>query len=299
MSALFLCVVTLIGTIASAQEPPKGEPNHYLGGHYYLPTTAARQPFITSQMTLSFGGIWGTVPSRFINRERELELAGVTPLISYQAQVMSWLALNAGLSGNSIFGTDTASAIDYGASANYNARVGALAKLYQSDTMILSFGFDLFRGETISPSPAAAIRRTINNLLADSDDPLTDRAVQITYRPDFRFAWTFSPLMAMTANLGLSSEANSLNEVKTNSTRLLSDIGLDFNLGRLIGIPIGAKLNYERRDPLNNEGSRTQITTVGVFETYSDRFNFGVEAGSYRKEGFDGNQVSFITRYVY
>jgi hypothetical protein len=154
--------------------------------------------------------------------------------------------------------------------------------------------------ETVATSPAATLRRAVRSAADGEEFPFSDETVRSIFIPDLRFAWTFSPFVGLNASLAAASIAKSINEVSSNSTRLSGGVGLDFNFKPVIRIPIGAKINFERIDSSGDDGARVDIWSAGLYETYSERFNFGAEYGR-ATGGSETNASRFmiVSRYVY
>ncbi len=301
MKPVLLFLLTLgLAAPALAQKEPTGSPNHLMGGHYYLPSLTAKQPFITSQLTSGLGVLYGEYPGTILGQTRDIKIAGVKPVFHYQGALNNWIALSAGITGNALVGLDGASVVSFGASTAYEGRFGALVRLLRTESMTLALGFTYIRAESISASPAVTIRRAVKSALNGDDLPFGDETVRSIYQPDLRFAWTFSPFMGMTASLAAASAAKSVNDVGSNSTRVSAGLGLDFNFKPVIRIPIGAKLNFERIEARGDDDARADVFSAGLYETYSERFNFGAEFGKATgSSDTNATRVMIVSRYVY
>lgn len=274
-------------------------PRNVLGGHRYLPSYYIPQPFITSQLTFGFGITYGRYPATILNQEREIKAAGLVPSLLYQAAINDWLAVNLGVSASGLVGLDAASVLEFGASTSFSSRLGAVAKLLQKEKTMLSVGLTYIRLETISTSPSVALRRSVRESVTGEDSPLNDQTVRSVYQPDLRFAYTFNSVVAFQASLSAATGAKSVNDVSSDQTRYTFGSALDFDLKPSINFPIGAKIMYGYSDAMAGEGSKADLVGLGLYETYSERFNFGLEAARLHTDDFTAGRYTFVTRYVY
>ncbi|MEZ0391589.1 MAG: hypothetical protein ACAH59_05200 [Pseudobdellovibrionaceae bacterium] len=282
-------------TTASDQE----EAQHLLAGHRYLPSIYFPNPLAvpTFEFDLGFGS--GSITRDYQFSTRELKLGTLGPKVEAQIKIFDRLVVIAGIAGNIVMGLDNESIAFYGASAKTRPRLGLLYQITKEEHSAISFGMEWEKPQMIQASPVEALSRTVESALGGPDQPLTDKVETDRWRPTLRGAYAFNPAFGLSAFLGMNVDTENFNNVESESSQYLLGASFDADFKPLARIPVGFSLTYRYSDRANGDGDPTNIFTMGIFETFSNQFNAGIEVGQ-ATSGSDSLMVgSIVTRYYY
>jgi len=274
-----------------------------LGGHRFIPSSVAPDPFLSTRVTasLGFGGARDlAVPIR--NLEDSLlktvtgDLGFIGLELEYQQRVAGWLVVRAGLSGSGRLGVDAFSFAAEGLSTVYGFNVGTTAGVVQTERFQLSAALDYGSSSLFGTKPltylrnvADEIERVIDSIAASGtpiDSIVVDSVLDAIDLSPFsvvesgsssrtavgvRMAYAAAPWIGFTASLQ-TGVGDLIGESSTEHGIIDVAGSASIDLSRLWKVPIGIAL-AARYQNFNARASDdvTGLTTVSTFIAYTGK----------------------------
>ncbi len=260
------------------------EPSRVLNGYEFIPSRVVDGPFAISYFaTTTGGGIAFDVKTPFIDRSRELPetLAGDVAFLwlsfKYQQQFGQWFAARFRFGGGARLGVDEQSVLAQGVTGEFSWNLGATARVFQSDRVIVSGALDLTRTELVGLDPLGFARKIIQEGLGAEDNSLVQTGEAISAVVSARAGWAPAPWLGVTAILeaGRGDVTGDVAEALFGGG---ATVGIDLkNLG---AIPIGLQL-IGQTDAFTQAGAdvtaRSWHYGFGIFYTGWREFSVGLE----------------------
>ncbi len=248
--------------------------SHVLDGHSFLPTFTIPTPFANSSALIAIGFGYGD--------QSGVNLLGFTPRAEGQVKIIKGLALSFGVAGHMLTGSDGSSALEYGASAGYSYKLGALYELIRSEKDVFSVAVELEHPNSFAVSPLESARSFIKGLINNAASDFVSNTVVNQWRPNVRWAHAFSPPFGLQALFGLKiNQRKPEFRESTSSTRLQIGAQFETDFKPWVGVPFGLTLSYLRGQVLGSTLDLPSNNTIslGLYLTSSAAFNVGLEYG--------------------
>jgi len=299
-AALLLAVPPLAGQDRSLI---MGGAARELGGHRFIPSLVAPDPFLTTRVaaSLSFGGAQNlVVPIRNLDDSLlktvtgDLGFLGID--LEYQQRITGWLVVRGGLGGSARVGVDAFSFAAEGLSTVYGFNLGTTAGILRKERFQLSAALDHSSNTLFGTKPltylrnvAGEIERVIDSIAGSGtpiDSAIVDSVLDAIDLSQFsvvesgssartsvgvRMAYAAAPWIGFTASLqtgvgdliGSSSTEHGIIDVAGSAS-------MDF--GRLWKVPIGVALAARYQNFNARAGDEVAgLTTFGAFISYTGR----------------------------
>ncbi len=269
--------------VLSAANMPAQEPGRVLNGYEFIPSRIVDDPFaITYFGTTTGGGLAFDLETPFIDLDGDTigTLTGDVAFLSlgfeYQQRFGSWFAVRAEFSGGARIGTDEQSMLAQGVTGTFGWDLGATARIYQSDKVIISGALNFARTDIVGVNPFGFAQSIIDDGLTE-DNSLVESGDAVSGILGARFGWAPANWIGITAVLeggrGDVSVADAETVVGGGGT-----VGVDFK--NLNVIPIGLLLSFDS-DAFSQAGAdlatRSNGFGLGVFWTGWEDFIVGLE----------------------
>lgn len=297
VSALVLAPPFAAMAEESGENPDSSKPpGHILGDHRFLPSFFFLNPFAVPTFEFDLGLAYGTFSREMLGTSRDLKVGSVGPKIEAQIKLVDRLMLIVAASGNVGFGLNGESVGLYGAASRYQPRLGLLWGVLKTERSVLSLGLDWEKTVTVQSSPIDFVTSKLSDLLGGPDIP-SENLVEVTrWKPTVRFAQALSPAIGIAAFGGLNFIAENFNSIASRRTQFMLGASLDVDFKP---VPIGLTFNYRFADLISSGVDPSHLYTIGLFENFSPRFNFGVEVGRMERGDQWSTLGAFVTRYYY
>ncbi len=285
-----------------------------LGGHRFIPSSIAPDPFLTTQVSASLG--FGAarnlvVPIRNLEdsllktETGDLGFLGID--LQYQQRVTGWLVVRAGLGASARLGVDAFSFAAEGLSSVYGVNLGTTAGILKKERFQVSAALDYASNSLFATKPltylrnvAGEIERVIDSIAGSGtpiDSAVVDSVLDAIDLSQFsvtesgsssrtsvgvRMAYAAAPWIGFTASLqtgvgdliGSSSTDHGIIDVAGSAS-------LDF--GRLWKVPVGVALAARYQNFNARAGDEVAgLTTLSAFISYTGRRDLalGIELSS-------------------
>jgi hypothetical protein len=275
------------------------EAKHVLGGHAFLPVVEQAIPFADSRASLSLGVGQGSYGVTVAGTNQDVDLIALAPALGVQVAIASRVAVFAGITSVLTSGLNSQSALIYGGSVRYAWDFGAIYEMLRTSDSVLSLAFQVNRPHTLAVSPIQSVVEGIQGALSGNSSSVVNTTVTTEYRPNLRFAHGFNPSLGIEASLGLNFRSTLQNENPTGGTLATASLGLSSDLNPCLSVPIGFTLAYNRNQIISRSESNANSVIVGIFETFTHRFNAGAQVGWLRQGGLDSTIGALLTRLYY
>ncbi len=272
---------------------------HVLAGHAFLPVLEQPSAFADSKFTLGIGVAQGTYGVIVNGANTDVNLISFAPTLNVQVAITSRLAVFAGFVSSITSGLNSQSALIYGGSVRYAWNFGALYELLRTHNSVLSLAFQVNRPHTLAVSPLQSAANAEGAVLSTADPNVVNTTVTTEYRPNLRFAHGFNSSIGIQASLGVDFRSTLQNGNSQGGTLLTGALGLSSDLNPWLSVPIGFTLDYSRNQIISRSEDNANIGTIGIWETFTHRFNAGAELGWVRRGGLDSTIGAVIVRTYY
>jgi len=301
MRRFFVIGLTLV-LATSPSLAGTAEPTRTLNEHSFMQSMVVPAPFaVSSFSTLTGGGLAFDVKTPFIDLEGEEigtlegDVAFMALGFAYQQRFGSWFAARAAFLGGARIGVEEQSVLAQGVTSTYSFTVGGIARILQTDKVILSGSLDFSQTSVVGLDPYGFARRIIEDGLEDDNDLVQSGGV---YSGALSVLAGWAPLPWLGINGYIEGSRGEFTDADTETT-LGGGLaaGVDFkNLGV---IPIGVQL-LTRSTAVTSGGadlaSRSWVYGLGLFYTGWDDFSISVETtmNTFERRGGGDNFESFM-----
>jgi hypothetical protein len=302
---LTIALIAVAATQTLAQEPSR-----VLNGHEFLPSRIVEGPFAISYFTTSTGGGIAfdlKTPLVLLEQDTITTLVGDVAFMSlgfrYQQRFGQWFAARFSFGGGARLGVDEQSVLAQGVTGSFVWSLGATARIFESDKIIISGAVDFSRTDLVGLDPFGFARKIIDEGLGAEDNELVQKGDAISGVLSARVGW------APTAWIGLTGVLEGgRGDVTDDAAESLlgggATIGIDLkNLGL---IPIGFQLSG-KTDAFSQGGpdlaARSWSYGIGFFYTGWHDFSIGFETSMALldrrdvEDNFEAFMATFNLRY--
>jgi hypothetical protein len=249
-----------------------------------MPSRLVEEPFAISHFgTTTGGGVAFDLKTPFVDLAGDTlgTLVGDVAFLSlgfeYQQRFGRWFAARVGFGGGARLGIDEQSVLAQGVTGSFIWKLGATARILQSEKVILSGAVDFGRTDLVGLDPFGFAQKVVEDSLEVGENDLVGTAEAISAVASVRAGWAPAPWIGVTGVLevGYGDVTESSSEVLTGGG---ATVGIDLkNLGV---IPLGFQLSAET-DAFSAGGAdlaaRSWSYGLGVFYTGWDDFSIGLE----------------------
>ncbi len=277
-------IAMVLGTLAVFVSPLAAqEPSRVLNGFEFIPSRVVGDPFAISYFgTFTGGGMAFDLDTPFIDVDGDTlgtltgDVAFLALGFEYQQRFGRWLAVRAAFGGSGRLGTDEQSILAQGVTGSFIWTLGATARIYRSQKVIISGALDFAHTTIVGVDPFRFAQTVIDDGLTE-DNSLVESGNATSGVVSARLGWAPAPWIGITALLeggrGDVTEQESETLVGGGGT-----VGIDLkNLGV---IPIGFLLTFDS-DAFTQGGadlaSRSTGYGFGIFWTGWEEFSIGLE----------------------
>lgn len=260
------------------------EPSRVLNGHEFMPSRVVEDPFaITYFGTRTGGGIAFDLKTPFVDLAGDTlgtlvgDVAFLQLGFAYQQRFGRWFAARFRFGGSGRLGVDEQSVLAQGVTGSFTWNLGATARLFQSDRIIVSGALDFARTDLVGLDPFGFVRKVIDEGLDREDNSLVQKGDAISGVGSGRVGWAPASWVGVTGVL----EAG-FGDVTDESSDMLfgGGVAVGIDLKNLGVIPIGFQLSGET-DAFTQSGAdlaaRSWSYGLGVFYTGWPDFSIGFE----------------------
>jgi hypothetical protein len=272
---------------------------HVLNGHTFLPSFGVAAPFANSTASTVLGVALGNFTAPTATGDTDIKLAAFSPQFEGQIRAYDRLAISLGATGNIVTGINGESALRYGASTSYKLSVGALYELIRDETKVISVALTLERPHTYTVSPLETAKSALRDALGGGGAEAVQSNAQTDWRPNLRAAYAFNPVFGIRGLMGMRFTALKEDEAESSQTRLNLGFAVDTDLKPWIGFPVGFTVNYLRNQTVSAGAANSDTLTLGIFETFAQGFNLGLETGTVRSASGSSTLGALIIRTYY
>lgn len=277
-------VLVLSLILTSATQLAAQEPSRVLNGHEFMPSRIVDGPFAISEFgSLTGGGIAFDLKTPYVGLAGDTlgmlvgDVAFLALAFSYQQKFGDWFAARFAFGGGARLGIDEQTVLAQGVTGSFSWTLGATARIFQAEKIILSGAVDFRRADLVGLDPFSFAQKIIDEGLGAEDNDLVGTAEAVSAIGSLRAGWAPAPWIGFTglleAGYGDVTESSSKFVIGGGAT-----VGTDLkNLGT---IPIGIQLSA-KSDAFQTGGadlaSRSWAFGFGVFYTGWDDFSVGLE----------------------
>lgn len=309
MSRLILALLVL-AVPAMADDVQDAEPRPTLNGHEFMPSEAVDGPFAVSYFgTITGGGIAYGVKTPYIDLEGEEvgtlegDIAFMALGFQYQQRFGSWFAARFGFTGGARIGVDEQSVLAQGVTGTYGMRLGGIARILQTEKVILSGALDFTRTDVVGMDPYGFVQSVIDDGLDSTDNDLVTAGNVLGSRLSVLAGWAPRDWLGINGYIdGGRSDFSDADSETVMGGGLA--VGIDFK--NLDLAPIGTQL-LAHSTAITTGGadlaSRSWTYGLGVFYTGWDDFSLSFEAtmNTFDRrgggDGFESFMGTFNLRY--
>jgi hypothetical protein len=228
----------------------------------------------------------------------DLSIAGGAFSIEGQIPIIKHLVINLKASGVVAAGVNGVSALNYGASTGTRLQAGVLYQFIDTSKVALTGGLLVNRPKNYSVSPLDTANQYVNNLYQGTTSDLSFASESTQWYPSIRMAYAINPTFGFQSSIG--AQVFSATDTQDARSQLTLGIAFDVQLKPELHVPIALDLIYARNQLLTRAGAQdTNTYAFSVFETFSDRFNFGAEFGWISVPGAMAYTLGLLARYYY
>lgn len=281
----WLAVISMAGPgLARAQagtEAAEQESARRLGGHDFILSEFVPSPFATTEFALvtalGFASLHVSGTDASGNPvNATYDLAGISQTGRFQVSLLPWLALRVAGGGNTLFGTNSDAALNYGGDFGYLYGAGAQVSIPLGPVRVggsldvaASKTYHFNVNDAIAASLAAG-RVTSSTLLTVRDD--------LTVAPGVQVAMAFHPAVGAYGHVRYSYDTTTTSGASTSTSFLDAGAALSFDLKPLpVGVPIGFLASYNLRKELKDGGDTEHQIAGGVYYTGRRSLSIGLE----------------------
>lgn len=275
---------------------PQHPLKHVLGGHAFLPSVFIPNEFVDTRTSLAIGVGYGNYSSAVLNTATSVKLGAFSPALDVQIALVDWLALEVGITGNAVAGLNASSVLQYGGSVAYTWRFGAIGQIYKDSLSNLALALEVDRPHLLAVSPLESAVQSLQESLGNSSPEFPTNGVETQYKPSLRFAHGFSPVIGLRTFAGFTFQTGQNLSQKRTGNQFNFGVGISSDINPVTGVPLGFTANYRRNQIISGGAVNTDIFEFGIFETVSNRFNFGGEAGFTNTNKVDTTIFSLVAR---
>jgi hypothetical protein len=249
-----------------------------------MPSRLVAEPFAISHFgTTTGGGVAFDLRTPFVDLNGDTlgtlvgDVAFLALSFTYQQRFGQWFAARIGFGGGARLGIDEQSVLAQGVTGSFVWILGATARIFQSDKVILSATADFGRSDLVGLDPFSFAQKIVDEGIGAEDNNLVGTTEAISAVASVRVGWAPAAWIGVTGLLeaGYGDVTESSSETLTGGG---ATVGIDLeNLGV---VPIGFQLSAET-DAFTAGGSdltaRSWSYGLGVFYTGWDDFSIGLE----------------------
>jgi len=303
-------LLTFAFLVVSAGYLPAQEPSRVLNGFEFIPSRIVADPFaITYFGTTTGGGMAFALDTPFIDLDGDTigtltgDVAFLALGFEYQQRFGQWLAVRVAFTGSGRIGTDEQSMLAQGVTGTFGWDLGATARIYQSQKVIISGALDFARTNIVGIDPYGFAESVIDNGGLTDDNSLVASANAISGLLGARLGWAPASWIGVTAVLegGRGDVTESGSEIVIGGG---GTVGVD--LKNLNVIPIGILLSFDS-DAFSQSGAdlatRSNGFGLGLFWTGWEDFIIGLETNMRvldrrdSEDDFEAFMATFNLRY--
>jgi hypothetical protein len=283
---------TVCAATMASQRPLK----HVLNGHAFLPSVFIPNEFVDTRTSLAIGVGYGNYNSSVLNTLTNVKLGAFSPAVDVQVLLVDWLAIDLGMTGNAVAGLNASSVLQYGGSVAYTWRFGLIGQIWNDRSSNLALALEVDRPHLLAVSPLESAVQSVQEYLGNSTPDFPTNGVETQYKPSLRYAYGFSPVIGLRGFAGFNFQTGQDLAQRRTGNQFNFGIGLSSDLKPWVDVPIGITANYRRNQIISGGAVNADIFEFGIFETVSNRFNFGGEAGFTNTNKVDTKIFSLIAR---
>lgn len=302
---LVFSLITLSATQLLAQEPSR-----VLNGYRFVPSRFVPHPFAVSYFATSTGGgVAFDLKTPFVDLSGDTlgtltgDVAFMSLAFQYQQRFGKWFAARFGFTGSGRLGIDEQSVLAQGVTGSFLWNLGATARIFQSEKVLVSGAVDLGRTDLVGLDPFNFAQKIVDEGLGAEDNNLVGTAEAISAVASARVGWAPAPWIGVTGvlDVGYGDVTESSPETVIGGG---GTVGID--LANLGAVPIGFLLAAET-DAFQQGGAdlaaRSWTYGFGVFYTGWDDFSIGLETSMAlfdrrdSEEDFEAFIATFNLRY--
>jgi hypothetical protein len=291
--------------VLSAANLPAQEPGRMLNGFEFIPSRIIADPFaITYFGTITGGGLAFGLETPFIDLNGDTlgtltgDVAFMALGFEYQQRFGRWLAVRAAFTGNARIGTDEQSMLAQGVTGTFGWNLGATARIFQSEKVIISGAADFARSDIVGIDPFGFAQSIVDGGLTE-DNELVASTNAISGIVGARLGWAPARWIGITAVL----EGGRGDVTESGSETVIGGGGtLGVDLKNLNVIPIGLLLSFDS-DAFTQGGAdlatRSTGYGFGVFWTGWEDFIIGFETTMrvLERRDADDNFEAFVATF--
>jgi hypothetical protein len=292
--------------VLSAANLPAQESGRVLNGFEFIPSRIVPDPFaITYFGTTTGGGLAFDLKTPFIDVNGDTlgtltgDVAFMALGFEYQQRLGRWLAVRAEFTGNARIGTDEQSMLAQGVTGTFGWGLGATARIYQSEKLIVSGALDFSRSDIVGVDPFGFAQSIIDNGGLEEDNELVASGNAISGTIGARLGWAPANWIGVTALLegGRGDVTESASETVIGGG---GTVGVD--LKNLNVIPIGLLFSFDS-DAFSQGGAdlatRSNGFGFGAFWTGWEDFIIGIETTMrvLERRDFEDNFEAFVATF--
>jgi len=199
---ILMVTLSLVGT------PLAAEPGRVLNGHEFAPSELVPAPFAISYFgTRTGGGVAFDLKTPFVDLEGETlgvlegDVAFMNLGFNYQQRFGSWFAASFGFGGIARIGVDEQSILAQGVTGSVVYRVGGLARILQTDKVILSGGLDFAKTDIVGMDIFGFAQRVIEEGINAEDNSVVASGNALSRQASLRVGWAPLPWLGVTGYL--------------------------------------------------------------------------------------------------
>lgn len=295
-AASTLMLVAPIQMNAAERIEEEGKPGNFVGEHRFSPSFFILTPFSTPSVTT--GLLVGVMHPSVPELNEDLDIVGFSPTLQAQIPIIKKLTIPIRITGLALAGIDAISALNYGATAGYRLEAGAQYQFIDSPDIALSGAFTVGKPHLYAVSPLVSAREAIQNQLQGAPSELNSITEATEWFPSARAAYSINASIGLQGSLGVQFFSNA--DLQESHSKLAFALGLDFQFKPELKIPLALSAIYGRNQVLTKAGAQnTNTYAFSLFETFSQRFNFGGEAGWISTSNDTVFSFGIIGRYYY
>ncbi len=310
-AAAVLCIVLVVVAFGTS---PAGAENagRTLGGHTFMPSAQARDPFITTYLLSGTGVSIFQLPLLTIDWEGpepvivEGDVLYLVQGFRYQRAVNDWLAVRGAFSATGRGGIDEKSVFAQGVMWSFAGGLGATARVWGAERAALAVSADVVLGTAYTINILDYVEDIIEGGW-DEESSLLSESNTSHGRLGLAGAWAPKRWLGVTASVDWAwadgSGDRSWDDRKLGGS---GTVGIDFK--ELDAVPVGVRVAFSSQ-PIGQGGTGPaddiRSYGVGVFYTGRQDLSIGVDAISLRVPLIDSDaktdalQFSIDMRYYF
>jgi hypothetical protein len=298
---------TAAPTVTAAPAPAPTPSRRELGGHLFILSPLARNPFATTDFVngvslgdgraegILYDATGGTIGSR------DYSLWTLQESVEFQYAPLSWLAVRVGGAGLVFVGGSAVSALALGAATRYQPTAGLTMSTTFGERLRAGVVFDYAYSRNGDVNVVRPIADSIEQGRIVTSNIFVNHSVHV-FQPGLSAALALHRSLGLVGTLLYQGQRGG--DPPDGRHAIIGAGALDFDLNPLLAWPVGFLAAYRATAPIDSDARLSQSLDLGIYYTGRREFQLGLDVGGRRFEmragsHADAGTATLETRYFW